>query len=71
MIDLMCLDYSAAKRNRRMVKLKENISGYLYIEALIRGWPKKKPLPEWLFGHVPSISKTESRELYGFHEVKE
>jgi hypothetical protein len=54
-----------------MVKLKQNISGYLFIEALIRGWPHKKPLPEWLYGYIPSVSGTEAKELYGFHEVKE
>lgn len=69
-IDLFCKDYSRAKTNRRMVRLKQNISGYVQIEALVRGWPRSKPLPEWLWGHIPSVGKTESRELYGFHEVK-
>ncbi len=68
-IDLLCEDYSVAKRNRRMVELKENIEGYLFIEALIKRWPRKKPLPERLWGYIPSVSKNE--RLYGFHEVKE
>ncbi len=70
-IDLLCEDYSRAKANRRMVRLKQNISGYLFIESLVKSWPKSKPLPEWLYGHIPSVSKTEARELYGFHEVNE
>ena len=70
MIDLLCSDYKAAARNRRMVRLKQNIEGYLFIEALVRSWPRKKPLPEWLYGHIPSVSKTEVRGLYGFHEIE-
>ena len=71
MIDLLCSDYKAAARNRRMIKLKQNIEGYLFIEALVRNWPRKKPLPEWLYGHIPSVSKTEAKNLYGFHKVEE
>lgn len=67
-IDLLCDDYSRAKANRRMVRLKQNISGYLFIEALVRNWPRKKPLPEWLWGTLPSVDKNE--KLDGFHEVK-
>ncbi len=69
MIDLLCSDYKAAADNRKMVRLKQNIEGYLFIEALVRGWPRKKPLPERLFGYVPLVGKNEN--LYGFHEVKE
>jgi hypothetical protein len=68
-IDLMCSDYSRASENRRMVKLKLNIEGYLFTESLVRNWPHKKPLPEWLWGKVPSIHKNESRQLYGFHKL--
>jgi hypothetical protein len=52
-----------------MVKLKQNIEGYLFIENLVRGWSYRKPLPSWLFGYIPTVSKTE--ELHGFHEVRE
>ena len=53
-----------------MVSLKENISGYLFIEALVRSWPRGKPLPEELYGTLPTVGKHEARELYGFHEVE-
>ena len=66
----MCSDYIRAKENRRMVRLKRNIEGYLFAEALIRSWPKRKPLPEWLHGKLPSVGKKEARELHGFHEVE-
>ena len=69
MIDLLCEDYKAAAHNRRMVRLKRNIEGYLFIEALVRSWPRSKPLPEELWGTLPSIGKHEARELNGFHEV--
>ena len=85
LIDLMCPDYQEAKQNRRMVKLRLNVEGYVFIENLVREWDIKKPLPNVvhkegkmyvsytegtsLYGHVPSVSKAESRELYGFHEV--
>ena len=65
----MCSNYKRAAENRRMVRLKQNILGYLFIEALLRSWPRKKPLPEWLWGSLPSVSKHE--RLYGFHEVNE
>lgn len=68
---MLCDDYVAAKRNRRMVGLKQNISGYLFIEALVKSWPRNKPLPEWLWGTLPIVGKHEARELYGFHEVEE
>ncbi len=67
----MCENYKRATENRRMVKLKQNISGYLFIEALVRGWPHNKPLPEWLWGRLPTVGKYEARELNGFHEVEE
>jgi len=68
-IDLLCDDYSKAKANRRMVKLKQNIEGYLFIEQLVRSWPRNKRLPDALLGTLPSIGKHEARELNGFHEV--
>ena len=65
----MCSDYLSAKRNRRMVKLKQNIEGYVFIEALVRSWPRNKRLPDALYGTLPSVGKHEARELHGFHEV--
>ncbi len=67
----MCTDLNAAKRNRHMVKYELNTSGYLFVESLVKGWPRKKPLPEWLWGYIPSVGKHEVRELFGFHEIKE
>ena len=71
MIDLLCSDYKAAARNRRMVRLKQNIEGYLFIEQLVRNWPRNKRLPDALLGTLPSVGKHEARELNGFHEVNE
>ena len=70
-IDCGCDDFAAAARKRQMVRLKQNIEGYLWIEALVRGWPHKKPLPEWLFGHIPTIGREEEREMsqYGIYEI--
>ena len=72
MIDLMCSDYKAAARNRRMVKLKQNIEAYLWIESVIRGWPHRKRLPYWVpQGDIPIIDKGEIQELhkYGIYEI--
>ena len=63
----MCIDLEAAKRNRKMVTEKRNIIGYQFIEALVKAWPRNKPLPEQLYGSLPSVGKHE--KLYGFHEV--
>ena len=68
--DFMCADYERAARNRVMVRLKLNIEGYLFIENLVRNWPHKKPLPEYLCGHLPTVGKHEGGDLYGFHEVE-
>jgi hypothetical protein len=53
-----------------MVRLKQNIEGYLFIEALVRSWPRNKRLPDALLGTLPSIGKHEARELNGFHEIE-
>jgi len=71
MIDLLCSDYKAAARNRRMVRLKQNIEGYLFIESLVRNWPRNTRLSDALLGTLPSIGKHGARELNGFHEVNE
>ena len=68
-IDLLCSDYERAAANRQMVRLKQNIEGYLFIEALIRSWPRKKPLPAQLLGYILSVGGHEGRELSGFHRV--
>ena len=71
-VDLLCADYVAAARNRRMVRLKQNITGYLWIEAIVRNCPRSKPLPEWLYHELPQIGKREAKELhkYGIYEVE-
>jgi hypothetical protein len=53
-----------------MVRLKQNIERYLFIEQLVRNWPRNKRLPDALLGTLPSIGKHEARELNGFHEVE-
>jgi len=67
-IDLMCSDYIRARDNREMVRLKENTEGYLFIESLVRSWPRNKRLPDRFYGQIPTVSKSEN--LYGFHEVE-
>ncbi len=77
-VDVGCEDFKAAARNRRMVRLKQKISGYLFIEAVIRGWPHRKPLPEWLYGSIPTIhryeyeDRNEDRYLHslGMHRIE-
>jgi hypothetical protein len=70
-IDLLCDDYERAKLNRKMIKLKRNIAGYIFIETMVRNWPHKKPFPEWLWGVLPTINKQESREFKnnGMHVI--
>jgi len=68
-MSLLCPDYKRASDNRDMVKLKQNIKGYLEIENMVRNWPRNKPLPEQLIGRVPTLGKHES--MYGMHEVNE
>uniref|UniRef100_A0A6M3JML9 Uncharacterized protein n=1 Tax=viral metagenome TaxID=1070528 RepID=A0A6M3JML9_9ZZZZ len=50
-----------------MVRLKQNIAEYVRIEAIVKGTPRNKPLPDRFYGHIPTVGKNE--RLYGFHEV--
>uniref|UniRef100_A0A6M3L5Y5 Uncharacterized protein n=1 Tax=viral metagenome TaxID=1070528 RepID=A0A6M3L5Y5_9ZZZZ len=68
-MNLLCSDFKRASDNRDMVRLKQNIEGYLYIENMVRNWPRGKPLPEQLIGCVPTLGKHES--MLGMHEVNE
>ena len=68
-MNLLCDNYSRARDNRQMVRLKQNIEMYLYIEEKVRNWPRGKPLPEQLIGRVPTLGKHES--MFGMHEVNE
>ena len=68
-MSILCPDFKKASDNRDMVRLKQNIEGYLYIENMVRNWPRNKPLPEQLMGRVPTLGKHES--MYGMHEVNE
>ena len=68
-MSILCPDFRRASDNRDMVRLKQNIEGYLYIENMIRNWPRGKPLPEQLIGRVPTLGKHES--MFGMHEVNE
>ena len=65
-IDIGCEDFEAAARNRNRVVNKENIAGYLLIEAIIKSWPHGEPLPMWLCGKLPIVGKEEERELYDY-----
>ena len=68
----MCIDLEAAARNRRMVAEKRNISGYEIIEAVVKAWPRNKPLPEWIpVGKLPKIDKSEKGKMnqYGIYEI--
>ena len=66
-MSILCPDFNRAADNRQMVRLKQNIEGYLFIEALIRNWPRGKPLPEQLIGRVPTLGKHES--MYGMPRI--
>ncbi len=70
-IDTGCSDFKKARDNRRMVRLKQNIEGYLWIEAIVGNWPHKKPLPEWLCGSIPTVGTHEERDMheYGIYEL--
>ena len=68
-MNLLCSDYKRASDNRDMVRLKQNIEGYLFIEQMVRNWPRGRPLPEQLIGHIPTLGKHES--MFGMHEVNE
>ncbi len=69
--DIGCDDFEMAALNRRMVRLKQNITGYLWIEAVVKGWPRSKALPEWLYGTLPTVGKHEARDLhkYGMYTI--
>ena len=68
-MSILCPDFRRAADNRDMVRLKQNIEGYLFIENMVRNWPRSKPLPERLIGRVPTLGKHES--MFGMHEVNE
>lgn len=72
--DTGCDDFGRAARNRKMVANKENIIGYLWVEAVVKSHPHGKPLPEWVpQGSLPIVGKHEIRnfERYGFHIIDE
>ncbi len=67
MINLMCENYRRAAENRERVKQKQNILGYLEIEAIVNSC-KNKPLPLWVTtGKLPTVD--DLKDLPGFHEV--
>ena len=68
----MCSDYENAARNREMVRLKQNVEAYIWIEAVVKSYPHRKRLPSWIpQGDIPVVDKSEIRELrkYGIHEI--
>ena len=69
----MCSSYSAAARNRIMVRLKQNVVGYQMVEAVLRGWPTRKPLPLWIpQGNLRKVGNVSDFALdqAGSHEVE-
>ena len=71
-IDAGCNDFERAARNRKMIANKENILGYLWIEAIVRAWPRNKLLPGWLStGEFPTVNKHERNSLnqYGIYAI--
>ncbi len=68
----MCVDLEAAARNRKMVAEKRNIFGYQYIEAVVKAWPRNKPLPAWIpMGKLPVINKSERINDYGIYIIED
>ena len=65
-VDIGCEDFEAAFRNRKMISNKENITGYLLIEAIVKSWPHGEFLPTWMYGRLPIVGKEEARELYKY-----
>ena len=67
----MCIDLEAAARNRKMIAEKRNIIGYQFIEAIVKAWPRNKPLPEQLYGNLPIVGKSERRSInqHGIYEI--
>ena len=71
-VDIGCDDFGSAARNRKRIKSKDNLTWWLWYEAVVKGWPFRKPLPFWLpQGGLPKVGKYEARELYqyGIYEV--
>ncbi len=73
-LDIGCPDFDAASRNRDMVENHECTAGYQLVESVLKGWPRRKPLPGWIpQGNLPQIGNHEAREIgeYGMHELDE
>ena len=70
---MLCMDYKAATVNRRMVRLKLNIEGYLFIETFVRNCPKNRHLPDRFYGSLPSIGNIKGKALhqFGFHDTRD
>ena len=71
-IDCGCDDLAAAARNRRRIKSGENLTWWLWYEAVVKSWPLRKPLPFWLpQGELPKVGKHEAKELreHGIYEL--
>ena len=63
------VDYERAAQNREMVKHNRYSTGYEEVAAILKSWPRKRPLPYWVpQGELPQIGKHE--ELYGMHEIE-
>ena len=69
-VDVGCPDFWAAARNREMVKHRRNIIGYLMVEAVLKGWPMLKRLPDWMpRGTLPKIGGDVDLGQRGMHII--
>ena len=66
----MCEDYTKAKENRERQFDPQYLVWWHQYESWLKSYPRKKRLPDWAIGNVPSIGKHEARELNGFHEIE-
>ena len=73
--DVGCDDFGNAARNRERVRKGENTAAYQISEAVVKAWPRNKPLPLWIpQGDLPQIGKSreELQELsdFGYHIIE-
>ena len=65
-LDIGCDDLERAEQNRRMVANKDNVAGYLQIEAAVGRTPLGQALPKWIpIGVVHTVAKELWSELRG------
>lgn len=66
--DIGCPDFEQAARNRKIIKNKDYITGYLQAEVSVTKTPLGQALATWIpTGELPTIAKEVWRELSGVH----